>query len=198
MAKKNIEEEDDEISAKPAKKGKDLDKDFGAEDGADENAAPKINRKKLLLILVPVLIVIGVAVSFFTIYNSKLKSNVDKNYSIVEKPGKDSGKTSSLIFYDLPEISVHITSAIGTPKTLKMRISLELSKVQDIPVIEGLTAQINDVIISHTIDLVAEELNDSEDFYWLKQELLYCINLVTDPIAVTSISFKGFEIETKK
>ena len=58
-----------------------------------------------------------------------------------------------------------------------------------------MSSKINDIIIAHLVELSPAEITDSEGFYWLKEELLYRVNLVTDPIKINSINFKNFEIQ---
>lgn len=81
--------------------------------------------------------------------------------------------------------------------TVKLKISLETSDLSEdkINALEALSSKINDIIIAHLVELSPAEITDSEGLYWLKEELLYRVNLVTDPIKINSINFKNFEIQ---
>ena len=66
--------------------------------------------------------------------------------------------------------------------------------MEDISTIEALTSKLTDAIIAHTIELRPEEINDSEGLYWLREELLYRMNLISAPIKISNLNFKSFEI----
>ena len=147
-------------------------------------------RKKIMILLLPLLIVIGVSVGiYFALNNSYDSSNV--GYSIV-KQNKDSEEIT--VFYDLPELK---TSVKGKKRSHELRIkpNIELSGIEDIKVIEALTPRLNDAIIGHIIELNIDEVEGSTGLYWLKEELLYRLNLVTSPIKIKKLSFSVFELQ---
>ena len=79
-----------------------------------------------------------------------------------------------------------------------MKISVELSRVEDVAAIEAMVSRLTDIIIAHTIELTPDEVSGSNGLYWLKEELLYRMNLVAAPIKITNINFKNFEIQNTK
>ncbi len=164
----------------------------------NETANKKIDKKKILIFLLPVLIVIGLIVSFYSVFSQKISPDENLPYSVVNKPGdgaSDAGST--LIFYDLPEISVQVKNSSGGNDMAKIRLSVELSSVEDIKIVEGVMPQINDAVIAHTIELTSDELSGANGLYRLKDELLYRTNLITDPVKVSNINIKSFEIQKK-
>lgn len=172
-----------------------IDDDFDRDDEADENKK-KIDKKKILIFLLPVLIVIGLIVSFYSVFTKKRNSEVNLSYSVVERNSPtEEGKTNVLILYDLPEVSVQIKDALGATETLRMKINIELTQMEDIKDIEALMPKIIDAVIAHTIELTPDEISGSKGLYWLKEELLYRINLIVSPIVVSSINFKNFGTE---
>ena len=158
--------------------------------------ATRVNRRKVLLFLVPAVIVIGLSVGFYYAFNHRFGEHL--NYSIVKNVAEDdTGQKSEsvTVFYELPEVSAKVGKSDGGSETVKMKISLELSRVEDIPTVEGLLPQINDAVISHTLALTSDEISGSDGLYWLKEELLYRINLLVAPLKVSGLNFRNFEIQ---
>jgi len=170
----------------------DLDEDIDNNEGETKPSGSKIN-KKILFIIVPVLIVIAAIISFFTIFNPS-DSPQESNYNVVKKPVTDDNKTpETIVFYDLPEIIVQIKDNDGDSANLKIKLNMELSNPDDIKTIDAYIPRITDIIITHTIELNTHEVNGVGNLYWLKEELLKRINLVTDPIKINNLNFKVFE-----
>ena len=176
-------------------KNNDIDDEEDGEE--DKNQTSKASKKKMLLIILPILIIIGLVVSFYTVFNTK-KDTTSQNYRIVEDASEDNTPlTNSTIFYDLPEIDVLLNSKTNQQQRLKLQINLETQNIdaQKVHILEAFIPRINDLIISHLIELYPEEIQSSEGLYWLKEELLHRINLVTHPILISNISFKSIEIQ---
>lgn len=172
-----------------------LDDDFDAEEAEDEKN--KLDRKKILMFLLPALIAIGLVVSFYSVFSKKNNSPANLSYAVVERPenNEDGTKQNKItILYDIPEINVRITDEVGTPQDISLKINLELNNIEDIKIIEGLMPKIIDAVIAHTIELTPDEISGSNGLYWLKEELLYRINLIVYPVVVTNLNFKTFNL----
>lgn len=165
-------------------------------DGDDDITAPgsKLSRKKLLLIVVPVVAAIGIFGFYYTSQKSQ-KDQAPANYSIVRHAAENGKETDSYtIFYDLPEVDVRLRNVPGKDQVVKIKLSIELSKMEDITIIEALSAKLTDAVIAHTIELMPEEIDGSEGIYWLREELLYRMNLIAAPVKISNLNFKNFEI----
>ena len=165
-------------------------------DGDDDITAPgsKLSRKKLLLIVVPVVAAIGIFGFYYTSQQSQ-KDQAPANYSIVRHAAENGKETDSYtIFYDLPEVDVRLRNVPGKDQVVKIKLSIELSKMEDITIIEALSAKLTDAVIAHTIELMPEEIDGSEGIYWLREELLYRMNLIAAPVKISNLNFKNFEI----
>ncbi len=166
------------------------------EDNEDEDIEklsekPSLSRKKLILVLLPILIVIGLSVGIYFTINNNLES-FNGSYNVV----KNSNETVTVL-YDLPEIKTIINKE-HTPHHLNMKINLELSSIEDLKTIEAILPRLTDIIISHTIELSVHEVEGSAGLYWLKEELLYRINLSTYPVKIKTLNFRTFELEPQK
>lgn len=175
-----------------------LDDDFDKEEEELKNNYRQINKKKILLIILPSIIIIGLVVSFYAVFSHKDKAV--KNYNIITNNDPVSGSTKTTVFYDLPEITAVLRSKNTTPVTAKIRISLESNSLSEdkIHTLEGLSSKIQDIIISHLVELYPEEITNNEGLYWLKEELLYRINLVVNPIIIDSINIKQIEVQKEQ
>ena len=162
----------------------------------DEATSSKINKKRILIFLLPVLIVIGIAGGMYHALHTKTEEVSPQSYSVMPAPDDGSGqKDKMLIFYDLPEISTQIKTLDGSKEDVRIKISIELSKMEDVKAVEVLLSRLNDIIINHTSELTSDEINGANGLYWLKQELMYRINLVIEPIEIENLNFKSFEVK---
>lgn len=167
------------------------------EEVEEENITSNANKKKILLIILPILIIIGLVVSFYAVFSSKEK-NENKNYKVVEDiTNTETSAQNSTIFYDLPEMDVLLNSRNNQQARAKIQITIESQSISadKIHILEAYIPKINDTIITHMVELYPDEIESSEGLYWLKEELLHRINLITHPILITSINFKRFEIQ---
>ena len=155
----------------------------------ESTAAPKpINRKKLMILILPVVIVIGLSVGIYFALNQDY-SNPEAAYNVIKKPGEGENYT---VFYDLPEVKAILNSL--AKETISLSLNVELSKVEDVATLEILSPRIKDAILAHIIELTPEEVESANGLYWLKEELLYRLNLVVAPIKIENLSIKNIEI----
>lgn len=175
-----------------------MENDIDDMDELDAEKAPKsINQKKILLFLIPLLILIGIGVGMISVFNHKDEELPDGSYNIIKNVIDQDGESVQKItvFYDLPEVTTTLKSYDSNEHAkLMVRLSLELNKVEDIKPIETLIPRIKDAVLSHTIELTEKDINNAAGLYWLKEELLYRINLLVHPVKINSLNFKTFEI----
>ena len=148
------------------------------------------NRKKIMILLLPLLIVIGASVGVYFAFNKKYDQDTS-GYNIVQYD--KSNKEDIAVFYDLPEIKTIISNKDGTKQYLRIKLNLEMASIEDLKVVEALSGKLNDVVISHIIELRTEEVSGSEGLYWLKEELLYRLNLAVAPVKIKNLNFSVFE-----
>ena len=165
------------------------DNDFDEQDEPIENQHPK--RKKLMILLLPLLIVIGISVGIYFAMNNNYDS-LGASYNIVQY-NKDNAD-SITAFYDLPEIKVFVNGEDGRHE-LKLKLTLELSSVEDLRIVEILTPKLTDTVLNHVIELNMDEVQGSTGLYWLKEELLYRFNLVSAPVKIRNLNFSVFELQ---
>ena len=163
--------------------------DFDDYDEPLESPQPK--RKRLMILLLPLLIVIGISVGIYFAINNNYDS-LGGSYNIVQY-NKDN-TDSITAFYDLPEIKAFVNGEDGRHE-LKLKLTLELSSVEDLRIIEILTPKLTDAVLNHVIELNMDEIEGSTGLYWLKEELLYRFNLVSAPVKIKNLNFSVFELQ---
>lgn len=160
------------------------------------SSAKKINRKKLIIFILPVLIVIGISVGIFYALNQDYTDT--SSYSIVSTPGSSENGNNITVFYDLPEITSNLRGSKKETETVSLALNVELSKIEDVATLEAMSSRIKDAILSHIIELTAEEIEGANGLYWLKEELLYRLNLVSSPVKINNLNVKQIEIRSSK
>ena len=164
------------------------------DDVDDDNPYTEKNNKKILIFLIPILIIIGIIVGLYYLFSPQ--TSVNKSYSIVES-GNEKEKNVT-VFYDFPELKLPLQTN-GTPNSsVRIKINIELSKMEDIKIIEGFMPKLTDAMVTHITELTPEEIEDSEGMYWLKEELLYRFNLIVAPIKIKDINYKMLEVQKSK
>lgn len=148
-------------------------------------------RKKIMLLVLPLLIVIGISVGVYFAMNNSYDS-LSGSYNIVQY-SKDSPDNVT-VFFDLPEIKTTVKGKDG-PHELRMKINLELSSIEELKIIEAMVARLKDSVLSHTIELNFDEITGSAGLYWLKEELLYRLNLSAAPVKIKNLNFNVFELQ---
>lgn len=169
-----------------------IDDDIDDVDGDEQLVdSTRTKRKKLMILLIPVVVVIGLSVGLYFAFSSKLDSRVGE-FNVVQYH-KDSNEGAT-VFYDLPEIKTEVKGKDRHHK-LRLKINIELSGVDDMLVVQAMTSRLSNAVLSHLVELYIEEVEGSTGLYWLKEELLYRFNLVAAPVKIKNLNFSVFELE---
>jgi len=172
-----------------------------AEDTEQEDGAAtskKIDRKKIIIFILPVLIVIGIAVGIFYALSQDY-GETSATYSVIPSPGSSEDGENVTVFYDLPEIHANLRTVGSSQETISLALNVELSRVEDVSLLEAMSARVKDAILSHIIELTPDEVEGANGLYWLKEELLYRLNLVSNPVKIKNLNVKQIEVrETDK
>lgn len=188
MADEDIDDEDDE------------DED-GEGEGEGEGEESSGGKKKLLLIigLVILLVVGGAGAAFFTgLLDPLLKPDEEKAEG---DKGGEGGEpqaatvSSAAVFYDLPEMLVNLNAGTRRAAFLKIRVSLELEKQEDIETIRLLLPRVIDNFQVYLRELRIDDLKGSAGMYRLREELLTRVNTAAAPARVNSVLFKEMLVQ---
>lgn len=100
-----------------------------------------------------------------------------------------------VVFYDLPDMLINLSSAADDASFLKLVVSLELDDETVLPELEKLMPRVMDNFQVYLRELRREDLRGSAGVYRLKEELLYRINSSIKPIQVKDVLFKEMLVQ---
>lgn len=162
-----------------------------SEDEDGETVVKKGSGKlKLIIIIAAALIVAlgaGAALYFFVLAGPS-----------DEAPGEGGvaqAVAAPVYFYDLPPMTVNLSSPDTDPQFLKLEVSLELADEKMRSVIAPRMARVMDAFQVHLRELRRTDLEGSAGIYRLKEELRRRVNLAIYPAVVDNILFKEILVQ---
>jgi flagellar FliL protein len=161
------------------------------EDGGAEKVKKKgLSGKVLILgIILPILLIGGGAggAYFAGVFDAEEpEEEIAEEVEEVEKV---------VVFYDLPDMLINLSSATDDASFLKLVVSLELDDETVLPELEKLMPRVMDNFQVYLRELRREDLRGSAGVYRLKEELLYRINSSIKPIQVKDVLFKEMLVQ---
>jgi len=166
----------------------------GGEDEG-EGESKKGGKLKLIIIVAAILLIIvgGAAAAFFTGLLDPLLG-VDEH---AEEKAMAEGAPGAqqAVFFDLPEMLVNLNTGERKTTFLKIRVSLEVEKAQDIPRIQAIMPRIIDNFQVYLRELRLEDLKGSAGMYRLREELLTRVNAAASPAKINDVLFKEMLVQ---
>lgn len=155
-------------------------------EGADAlPATKKWSGKRLVMIIVPVVLLVGGAAAvFMTGMFDKDKPAEEGNEAVAE-----AAPPQPSVFYQLPEMLVNLNSPGRRVNFLKIKISLELSKQEDVARLEGVMPRIVDNFQVYLREMRIEDLQGSAGMVRLREELLMRVRAAAEPAVVNDVLF---------
>ncbi len=177
-----------------------------AEHDAGESATDGMPRKKfsgkklVLFVILPLVLLIGAGAGvFFSGMLDSLLGKKDEHGEHAEEahPAEPAAPDphAAPVFYDLPDMLVNLNSAGKRPAFLKIKISIQVSKHEDVPAIEHVLPRIIDNFQVYLRELRLEDLRGSAGMYRLRQELLLRITAAAHPVKVKDVLFKEMLVQ---
>lgn len=164
-------------------------------EGEDGEGGSGGGKKKLIIIIGVVLLLLigGGAAAFFTgLFDPLLKGGDDQASMAV---GEDGQPIAGALFYDLPELLVNLNTGNRKSTFLKIRVSLELERPEDVPRIEALMPRIVDNFQVYLRELRIDDLKGSAGMYRLREELLRRVAAAVAPTRVHDVLFKEMLVQ---
>lgn len=161
-------------------------------DGGTEKVKKKgMSGKALILFVVlPLLLIVGGSGGA---YFAGVFDGDDGHAAVEEEVVEDAPKV--VVFYDLPDMLINLSSATSDASFLKLAVSLELDDETVLPELEKLLPRVMDNFQVYLRELRREDLRGSAGVYRLKEELLFRINSSIKPIQVKDILFKEMLVQ---
>ncbi|MGE5502942.1 MAG: flagellar basal body-associated FliL family protein [Actinomycetota bacterium] len=178
----------------------DLEEDFEEGEGTEESSEPsgkKLPIKKILIIVLPILLVIGAGAGlYFSGVFESLLGHGGGEHKEEAKPAAPAAKAvQAAVFMDLPEMLVNLQSSGRKQAFLKLRVALELEAVTDQPRIEQLMPRIVDNFQVYLRELRIEDLQGAAGMHLLREELLSRVNAAVKPVKVNDVLFKEMLVQ---
>lgn len=144
----------------------------------------------VLFIILPLLILGGVGAGLY--FGGFIGGGAEEAQAEEHVMAED---TSTGIFYDIPDIIVNLNSAGRKPRFLKISVSLELAKQEDVAKIETILPRVLDHFQTYLRELREEDLRGSSGIYRLRLELLARVNAALYPDQVRDILFREILVQ---
>jgi len=100
-----------------------------------------------------------------------------------------------LVYYDLPEMVVNLSSSEKRAQYLKLKVSLEAENQHAIAALDPVMPRVLDMFQLYLRELRSTDLNGSAGIFRLKEELLRRVNLEVHPHKVTRVLFKEIIVQ---
>jgi len=176
-----------------------------AVEAGDGKAASKGGKRKLLLILVPVLLVGAGAGGWFSGVLPRLLGRGEPaahgeagahgegkahgeggGHGAPAAPEKAEAKAP--VFMDMPDIVANLNAG-RRPAFIKLKAKFELSKPEDAVALQAAMPRIVDLFQSYLREMRPEELRGTAGTYRLREELIARTNIAAHPARVLNVLF---------
>lgn len=167
--------------------------DEAVEVPAQETAPPPRRRKGLLIGVVAVVLLLGLTggvLYMFGVLDKVLGHKPAEQEKVVEAP-----PPPPAVFFDLPDLLVNLNTTGRKASFLKLSVSLELNRVDDLPRLQAVMPRIIDNFQVYLRELRVEDLRGSGGIYRLREELLARVNSAIAPVAVRDVLFKEMLVQ---
>ncbi len=157
------------------------------EDGAsgEEEQEGKSRLKLMMIVGGALVLVLGLAAGayflFFAVGNSEA--------------GVEEIVVPETFFYELPEMTVNLSTVENKEQFLKLTVALEVASEEMVTAIEPRVARVIDAFQVYLRELRRSDLEGSAGIYRLKEELRRRVNLALYPVEVQSILFKEILVQ---
>ena len=183
--------------------------------GGEAPARKKFSGKKLVLfVILPLLLMLGgAAAAFFAGVFTPSETEASEDSHGEAKPdahGKPDAKADAHgapakdghgapgaggVFFNVPDMVVNLNSTGRRPSFLKISISVEVGRQEDVPEIEKVMPRIVDNFQVYLRELRLEDLRGSAGIYRLREELLLRVGVAAQPVQVKDVLFREMLIQ---
>lgn len=162
--------------------------DEDTEEGAEGEEGQEGKKSKLKLIIIAggaLVLILGLAAGAYFMFFAGGDSE-----AVVEEI-----LPPETFFYDLPEMTVNLSSVENKEQFLKLSVALEVASEEMVAAIEPRVTRVIDAFQVYLRELRRSDLEGSAGIYRLKEELRRRVNLALYPVEVQSILFKEILVQ---
>ena len=168
-----------------------------------EVVAPKKSNNMLLYILIPVILIVGIAGGFLvsSMFGGKKdhKEEATKEHqetlSEEDVKKKEALDPKNILFVPIPDLLINLKSNKQRPVFLKISLVLEIHDPKIKEVIENLRPKMVDQFQVFLRDLDTADVTGASNLQRLRQELLVRVNAVAAPYKVQDVLIKDFLVQ---
>ena len=155
------------------------------------------SKKKILLLLVPIFVVVGVVIGlYFTGMADSFLSSTRSEDGDTESSSDEKQDLPAAIFFDVPELLVNLSVKAGQkPIYFKIKVALEVNTVEDSAYAEKMLPRIVDSLQFYLREMRLEEIQGSIGTYRLKEEIQNRLNRILAPVKIKDVLFKDILIQ---
>ena len=150
----------------------------------------KLDRKKLLFVVGPLLLVVLLGGGAYTYFGGMPISLFGFGHKA--EVAEDAPKP--LVFFDMPDFLVNLNSGGKKSNFLKLTVSLQIEKPEDQMRLQAVLPRIIDNCQIFLRELRVEDLRGSGGIYRLREEMLARVNAVS-PVKVQDVLFKEMLVQ---
>ena len=162
-----------------------------AADAGEGKSKKKLPGKILVLgIVLPLLLLGGAGAYFMGVFGGG-----DEDPKAAEKKKKEEEAKKNMVYFQLPEMLVNLNSTDRKVHYLKISVSLELEKQEDVVHVQTAMPRIVDNFQVYLRELRVEDLRGSAGLYRLREELLVRVNKAAAPAKVSDVLFKEMLVQ---
>jgi flagellar FliL protein len=99
------------------------------------------------------------------------------------------------VFFDMQDLLVNLNTVGRKQSFLKLSISLELERADDLPRLQAVMPRVIDTFQVYLRELRVDDLRGSAGIYRLREELLTRVNAAAAPVKVTDVLFKEMLVQ---
>lgn len=192
----------------------------GAEGQPADGEKPKAGLKKILMIVIPVVVLLGggAGLYFTGMLDSLLGAKKEEGGEHATAEGGHGeaaadghaapaegghgeaaegghGGGDGGAFLEIPTMIVNLESDDGSPRYLRLTVQLELENPADKPAVEAVTPRVVDQFQTYLRELRVRDLRGSAGIYRLQMELLSRVNQAAAPVKIKDVLFQEILIQ---
>lgn len=172
-------------------------------DGGEEVPRKKLSGKRIVLFIVlPLLLIVGGGAGLYfsglldsLLGKEKKEEHAEEHHEPEKKEEKVVCSPTPVFFNEFPEILVNLSTGERRSAFLKLNISLEICRLEDVPALQGVMPRITDTFQVYLRELRTDDLRGSAGLYRLREELLMRINMAAHPVKVKDVLVKEFLVQ---
>jgi flagellar protein FliL len=188
MADEDLDDEPDEDVEDDSNGDGEGDDDEEEGGGSDKGKGGGGKKKLFIIVGLALLLVGGAAGAYFT-------GLLDPLLGGDESQTEEGAILQDAVFYDMEELVVTLSTEGREATFLKIKISLELEKQEDVPKLESLLPRVIGNFQIYLRELRIEDLRGSAGMYRLREELLKRVTAAISPVKVNDVLFKEMLVQ---